>query len=186
MKKCAVFLLLFLFLSGCTEPPDEMETGLELRSRLLQASQCTFTAEITADYGDKVHIFSMDCRTDPKGTVTFTVTKPDTISGISGSISETGGVLAFDDKALHFGLLTEKQLSPISAPWIVMKTLRSGCMVSAGTENDTVRLSIDDTYEKDPLRLDIWLNARNDPEHADILYDGRRILSVAVENFEIL
>ena len=47
-------------------------------------------------------------------------------------------------------------------------------------------MSIDDRYEEDPLRLDIWLNSENLPETADILYDGRRILSVSVMNFELL
>ena len=159
---------------------------MELRSKLLQASRCSVDAQITADYGDKIHIFAMDCHGDSKGNLTFTVTEPDTISGITGILSEEGGKLTFDETALHFDLLAEQQISPVSAPWILLRTLRSGYMTSACAEEGRVRLSIDDSYEENPLRLDIWLNQENQPEYADILYDGRRILSLTVDHFEIL
>ena len=114
------------------------------------------------------------------------MTAPDTISGIGGRLSGSGGEILFEDTALAFELLAEEQLSPVSAPWIFLKTLRSGCMTSVCREDDLLRLSVDDSYEEDPLRLDIWLDAENRPVNADILYDGRRILSLGVENFEIL
>ena len=186
MKKYAVWLLLFLLLTGCSGPPDEMEVGLELRSRLLQGSACSFDACINADYEDKIHSFTMHCEADSKGDVTFSVVKPDSISGISGKMTGDGGKLIFADIALSFEPMAEQLLSPISAPWILMKTLRSGYMTSACEEAGKIRLSIDDSYEENALRLDILLNAANEPEFAEILYKGRKILSVAVENFEIL
>lgn len=185
MKKGVALLLLFL-LSGCSGSTEEMETGLKLRSELLQASGCSFTAEITADYGDQLHIFSMDCRSDADGGLFFTVTEPDPISGITGKLTGEGGELIFDETALYFELLAEEQLSPICGPWILMKTLRNGYVTSACREEGTIRLSIDDSYEEDPLCLDIWLNSENLPEYAEILYDGRKILSVSVKKFEIL
>lgn len=186
MRKYAVLVLLFLLLSGCSGPPDEIETAMELRSRLLQASGCSFQAEVTADYGDKLHIFTMNCCADSKGDLTFTVEQPETISGITGTLSGEGGNLTFADKALYFELIADGRLSPVSAPWIVVKTLRSGNITSACRENGMLRLSIDDSYDDDPLRLDIWLNSQNIPEFTDILFDGRRILSVAVRDFQIL
>lgn len=186
MKKCAVCVLIFLFLTGCSGPPDEMDIGLELRSKLLQASACFFTAEITADYGDKIHTFVLNCSADTKGEVAFTVMEPAAISGITGNLSGVGGTLTFDDTALHFELMADDQLSPISAPWILLKTLRSGYMTSACKEDGRILLSVDDSYEDDALRLDIWLDSENIPEQADILFDGRRILSVSVDDFEIL
>ena len=186
MRKCVALCLLLLLLSGCAGPPGEMENALELRSRLLQASGCSFDVEITADYGDRIHTFSMACQGDSKGDISFQVTAPETISGISGRLSGSGGEIVFEDTALALELLAEEQLSPLSAPWIFLKTLRSGCMTSVCREQEQLRLSVDDSYEADPLRLDIWLNPENRPEHADILYNGRRILSLDVENFEFL
>lgn len=186
MKKAMVLLLCLFLLSGCSSIPKEMEAGMELRSKLLQASACTFSAEITADYGDKLHIFAMNCTCDSHGDITFSVTKPDAISGITGTLSSENGTFTFDNTALQFDLLAEEQLSPISAPWILMKTLRSGYMTSASTEDGKIRLSIDDSYRENALRLDILLNPENVPEYADILYSGRRILTISVEDFQIL
>lgn len=186
MQKMAVCVFLVLLLMGCSRIPDEMEKGLELRSKFLQSSQCSFQANITADYGDQVHNFSMKCLSDSNGEIVFSIEAPDSISGITGKLAGDGGKITFDDTALHFNLMADEQLSPIGVPWILLKTLRSGYITSACTENEMIRLSIDDRFEEDPLRLDIWLTHENFPQRADILYDGRRILTVSVENFKIL
>lgn len=185
MKKVGVLVVLLLFLTGCSDVSSEIERGMALRAKLLQASSCTFDADITADYGDKIYTFSMSCQGDPKGNVTFAVTAPETISGITGTIDQEGGKLTFDDTALQFDLLTDDQVTPVSAPWILLKTLRSGYLTSACVEDDKLRLTIDDSYEDDALQLDIWLNGDDLPERAEILYDGRRILSLDVKNFVI-
>ena len=186
MKKYVLLALCVFLFSGCSEYPKEIETALELRSKLLQAQSYSFVAEVTADYGDKLHSFTMNCTAGANGNIEFTVSKPDSISGISGTLDGEGGKLTFDDTALHFPLLAEGQLAPVSAPWILIGTLRSGYITSACTEDGIIRLSIDDSYEDDPLRLDIWLNTDNIPDHADILFEGRRILSINVKNFAIL
>lgn len=152
---------------------------------MLKAASCTFTAQITADYGDKVYSFAMDCVADSSGNVDFTVTAPETIAGITGSLSAEGGKLTFADTALHVPLLAEGLLTPISAPWILIKTLRSGCITSAGEDGQALRLSIDDSYADDALHLDIWCDGEDRPDRAEINWEGRTILSVVVTNFSI-
>lgn len=184
MKKLAAAVVLLVFLAGCSGESKEMQRGIDLRSELLKASECRFSCEITADYGDKTYTFSMNCQGDSRGNLTFTVTAPETIAGITGAISEAGGKLTFDDTALQFDLLADDQLSPVSAPWILLKTLREGFITSAGTDGERTLLSIDDSYEDDALHLDIWLSDENRPETVEILYGKRKILSLAVANFE--
>lgn len=186
MKRTGVIFLLVLFLSGCADASSELNRGMALRSKLLKAGSVSFSADITADYGDKVHTFSMDCAGDAQGNVTFTVTAPETIAGITGKIADGDGSLTFDDTALHFDLMTDDLLSPVSAPWILLKTLRSGYLTAAGMEEDQLRLTIDDSYEDDALQLDIWLDGGDLPARAEILHDGRNILSLTVAKFEIL
>lgn len=159
---------------------------MKLRTRLLDAGEIQFQMDISADYGDKLHLFSLDCTSDRDGNVTFQVKAPDTIAGITGMISEGNGQLTFDDMALHFELLTDRQLSPVSAPWVFLKALRSGYLTAAGKEDGIVRLTIQDTYEEDALQVDIWLNDQDVPQHAEILYDGKNILSMVVKDFRIL
>ena len=153
------------------------------REKLLSAQGCTFLAEVTADYGDSIHSFSVNCQGDSTGKLAFELTEPDTIAGIKGVISDTGGNIVFEDQSLYFPLLTDDLLTPASAPWIFLKTLRSGYITSACMEDGLLHMTIDDSYEEDALTLDIWLEGENKPVRADILHDGKRILSLNVEDF---
>ena len=45
------------------------------------------------------------------------------------------------------------------------------------------KLIIHDSYEEDSLQLDIWLDTEGLPVSAEILWQGRRILSLCVNNF---
>ena len=184
MKKLSVLLIVLLFLGGCSGKQEELERAMTLRAKLL-ASECSFDAKITADYGDKLYVFAMTCQGDSRGNLAFTVTEPESIAGIKGILSQDGGKLTFDDTALAFPLMADEQLTPVSAPWILLKTLRGGYLTSANMEEELLHLTIDDSYEEDALQLDIWLDGQNLPVQSDILYDGRRILTVQVSNFTL-
>lgn len=186
MKRAGVLVLVMFLLTGCGGKNTEMERGLALRTKILQAQSCSFDVDIVADYGNKLHSFSVSCKGDNQGDLSFTVMKPDTISGITGTVTESGGKLTFDDVALQFDTMADDQISPVTAPWIFLKTLRSGCITSVGMEDSLLRLSIDDSYEDDALHLDIWLDENDIPSRAEILYDGKRILSMDVKNFQTL
>lgn len=185
MRRRVLFLLLSVLLAGCQMKNTELERGMALRSSVLKAEKCSFAVDITADYGDVVQSFSMDCEADKDGNVTFCVTAPETISGITGGIEKEGGKLTFDEEVLYFELFADDILSPVSAPWILMKTLRAGYLKSAGMDEDRIFLTIDDSYEEDALQVDIWLDENDLPEKADILQEGRRILSLKVKNFAL-
>ena len=163
-----------------------MSRGLQLRSRICSASSCSFDAEITVDYGDQTYTFSVGCSFDASGNLKFVVQSPETISGIEGSIDSAGGELQFDDTALAFPLLADDQLSPVSAPWILMKTLRSGFITSAGTIDGYTRLIVDDSFDSDPFTLHIFLDEANSPTEAEIYWHNRRILTLSICNFQML
>lgn len=185
MKKFGLLISFLLVLTGCSNTSSEIERGMALRSKLLQADSCSFDAEITADYGDSLYTFAMSCQGNTKGDVAFSVTSPESIAGITGVIDDEGGKLTFEDVALQFDTMADDQVTPVVAPWIFLKTLRSGYLTSACTEEGQIRLTMDDSYEEDALQLDIWLTEDEIPIRAEILYDGRRILSLNVENFAI-
>jgi hypothetical protein len=46
-------------------------------------------------------------------------------------------------------------------------------------------LCIDDSYDSDPLRLDVRMDKDGNPISAEILWQGRRILSMEIENFQL-
>lgn len=185
MKRLIALILLCLGITGCTGQNKQLDKAMALRSKLL-ASGVQFVAEITADYGKEVYQFSMDCQVDASGKLTFTVLAPESISGIAGELSASGGALKFDEQALSFPLLAEGQVTPVAAPWMLIHTLRSGYLTSCGEEGGVVRIAIDDSYAEDALHLDIWLDDQDMPARGEILWKGRRILSVIVKNFQFV
>lgn len=171
-------------LSGCGRKDDALDKALAMRQRL-QGAACTFECTVTADYGEKIHVFSMRCAADLSGDMTFEVVSPESISGITGVISHDKGKLTFDDKALAFELLADGQFSPVSAPWILIRTLRGGYLTSCTETHYGMLLCIDDSYDSDPLRLDVRMDKDGNPISAEILWQGRRILSMEIENFQL-
>jgi len=157
-----------------------------MRNKILSAAGCSFQAEITADYEDKVQVFTLSCKTDAQGNLTFSVAAPETISGISGSIDEKGGSLKFDHTMLAFPLLADGQLSPVSAPWLLMHCLRSGYIAACGQEDSLIRSTIHDSYAEDALQLEVWFDSELRPVQGEFVWDGRRILTVVVSNFLFL
>ena len=171
-------------LFGCGKKDDALDKALVMRQRL-QGASCSFDCTVTADYGEKIHVFSMRCTADSSGDLTFEVLSPDTISGITGIISRNKGKLTFDDKALAFELMADGQFSPVSAPWILIHTLQGGYLTSCTETDYGMLLCIDDSYESDPLRLDVRMDKDGNPMSAEILWQGRRILSMEIENFQL-
>ena len=147
MKRLLAFVVMLIFITGCSSSSN-IDNALTLRNQILNSNGCSFDAVIYADYGETIHTFSMHCQTDSSGKLLFEVTDPETISGITGEFSLQGGKLTFDNTALAFKPLTDDQISPVSAPWILLHTLRSGYITSAGKDGDLTRISVDDSYEE--------------------------------------
>lgn len=178
MKRLFLLILCICLLVGC-KGNEAMDEALALRSAILQAKTCSFTTVITADYGDITYSFTMDCVADEQGNVTFTVTKPETITGIAGKLTADGGSLSFDDTALAIPMLTDDLITPVSAPWILMRTLRGGYITACADG----RITIDDSYADDALKLDITLDTDHKPVLAEVYWKNRRILTLEVTSF---
>lgn len=186
MKKAAAIILCILMLCGCENKDKAMNQAIAFRQKLMSSDQCSFRCVIYADYGDIIHSFSMQCEFDSQGTMNFQVIEPETISGISGTIHSEGGELTFDGNALAFPILADGYLSPVSAPWVFMKALRSGYMDSCGEETDGYLLLLKDSYEENPLQLEVLLDSDFKPKNVQMLWQGRRILSLDVKDFSCM
>jgi len=178
---CAV-----LVLTGCAASDGgEMNRALALRGKLLKAGSWSFQAEITGDFGEKTVSFSMDCTADDKGNVAFTVTAPESISGVTGEISAQGGKLTFDGTALDFGLLADGRLSPVSGAWVLVSALRGGSIIGVGEQDGRLVLNINDSYADDALSLDVTLDENDLPASAEVFCQGKGILSMKLKNVMI-
>ena len=185
VKRLVCVFIIVTILSGC-QGDVQIDKALSLRQNLLSGNGCRFVSEITADYGEVIYQFTMACQADKQGNLGFTVTEPESISGIAGTVTETGGHLTFDGTALAFATIADGQVTPVTAPWLFLKTLRSGYIVSCADGEETTYLQIDDSYADNALHLDIWLDQQGIPVRAEILWEGRRILSLVVRDFTIL
>ena len=176
--------LLLVFFLGCSASDPEMEEALALRSQCLSASKITFDAQISADYITNIECFKLDCAFDGTGRMTFAVTEPEDIEGLRGSVTGTEGAVEFDDTVLAFPLMADGRLSPLSAPWVLIKALREGCIVSTVREGELLHLTIDDSYADDALTVDIWLDD-GQVEEAEIAWEGRRCVTMTVDDFSV-
>lgn len=186
MKRWLFLLLLVGLLSGCGDSQKGIDKALSLRSTLLQGNGCTFDTVITADYGEELYTFTMKNTADSQGNLRFEVVSPDSIAGICGEITGGKGTLTFDDKILAFSMMADDQITPVSAPWLLIKTLRGG-YINACEDTDTgLHVQIDDSYQSNSMHLDIWTDLNNFPVRGEIFFDGRRIITLVVENFTFM
>lgn len=186
MKKGLIFLMFVILLSGCHKHNGQLEQALEMRQKLLSCNGCQFQTIITADYGDKIYTFTMDCTVDKEGGLAFKVAEPETIQGITGKVSKTGGTFTFDGKALAFETIADGYVTPVTAPWLLIQTLRSGYITSVAKDGENLHLMVDDSYENNDVTVDIWLNAEDMPIRGEILWKGKRILTLDVKSFVYL
>ena len=182
MKRILASLLLLVTLTGCGRTDREMDRVLAFRQRILSA-ESTFQVDITADYGQEYYQFSMACKVDKQGGMEFTVTDPETISGITGTIQQGKGHLTFDDTVLAFQTMADGLVTPVTGPWLMMKALRGGYIQSCGPDEENLRIRLCDSYEEDALVMDLWLSPEDHPVQADIYWKECRILTLSVKNF---
>lgn len=181
MKRILCLIIIFFLLTGC-KGEDSLDRAMALRQTLNEQG-CSFDAEVKADYGDIQRSFRLHCAADPEGNVDFSVLQPESIAGITGTISPAEGKLTFDDHAVAFELMAGGQLSPVSGPWVMLRTLRGGYLSSSSDEDGLYHISIDDSYEAQTLRLEVWVDEQNCITYCEIYWQGRRLLSMNVENF---
>ena len=183
MKRLVWVFVLLIFLIGCSSKEQGIDGALTFRKQLLASSNCQFDAVVTADYSDRVYTFAMTCQADADGKVTFTVTSPETIRGITGYLDGNGGALTFDDQILAFPKMADGQITPVSAPWILIKTLRGGYLSACEDIKNGHRLTINDSYEENAMQLIIETDSEHIPTGAEVFWKGQRILTIQVSNF---
>ena len=185
MKRCLFLIVSVLLLSGCGNN-GEMKVITGLRDSMLQMESCSFNAKILADYGEMSYTFTVSCQADREGNVSFLVKEPETISGVGGEIRNQNGQLMYEDVVLGFPLLADGEISPVSAPWILIKTLLSGYIRCSTPEEQGVHVVMDDSYGDSALQVDIWLGSDSLPIYAQIVWQNRRVVSIQLDSFVIV
>lgn len=178
----AIFIALVLF-SGCSTDESDIYRILHLRELVLSSDSCSFSLQITVDYPSESYNFAMDCTADSQGETNFIVTEPNSIAGITGQLSKDNGKLTFDDKYLVFSPLADGLITPVCAPWIFINTIRSGYIAGCTSYEDGLTVEFNDCYQQESLDLILMLDKSDMPFAAEIIWQGRRIVTIKVDNF---
>lgn len=186
MKRIIIVCFCLFCLVGCGKTQEQMDRALGFRQNFLKQAGCRFDCRLTADYGDILYQFSLSCEVEDKGVVAFCVTQPETIAGISGTISGSGGNIVFDDTVLGFPILSESLPTPLSTPWLFITALRSGYIRSCDVNDGAMSLTVADTYEDDAIVLHITFSESDEPLNCEVIWQGRRILSMEIISFSYL
>lgn len=184
-KKRLLPLLLAVLLTGCAAKERTLsQKALDLRTGLMEAGGCTFTAAVTADLGGRVYPFTLDCAVDLQGETTLTVVEPEAIQGITASVSQDGATVEFDGAALDFGALAGGNLAPMTFPWHLGQCLQSGYISAAGQDGALEKVTYLVGYGEEAMTFEIWLDEGGLPVHCEVLYDGARCLTADITGFQ--
>lgn len=186
MKRILICMFAVILLGGCKSDSTQMAKAIAFRETIQHAKECTFTAQVTTDYGDSIYTFGVECRADSGNNMNIQVSEPETISGITCNVSGQTGKLIFDDKVLLFETLTDGQITPVLSPWLMMHAIRGGSIAYCTLDDRRMRLRIEDTFSDTPFATEVYLNESNVPCYAEIVWQGRRIVSIQISNFTIL
>ena len=183
MRRLAAILAILscVLLCGCSGDDAAVQPALDFRTSLLNAGGCTFSADVTADYGEDFCSFSADCAFDGKDG-TITVTAPEEIEGISASISGETAQLSFDGLTLALDDLGEGHAAPLTLPWLFGSAWKSDYISSVCKDGSAYRVTILKGYGDDTLQIDTWLEG-GIPLSGEVSYQGSRLLAVTFRDF---
>ena len=182
MRRILSLILLVCLLTGCKGEESLIAQAISFRGELISRGGCSFLAKITADYGEDVQQFSLNCEADRDGRVSFSVTEPESIGGISGSIEGEDGLITYDGLQLAFPLLVSEQISPVSAPALTMKCWIGEYILSAGMSDGIYRVSYEKKINGKDLLIDTYFE-KDIPISAELCYNGYRIIRIEIMNF---
>lgn len=184
MRRVLTACALVLFLSGCASEESVLAPAIEFRAALVQAGGCTFHADVMADFDDTVQTFSMDCETDADGTTRWVITAPETIVGVTATVTDGGGTITYDGMAAEFGLLANGNVIPAAAPALTAQCWLSEYIAAAGEEDGQYRVTYEKNFDEKRLVLDTWFE-NGVPISAEVCYNQQRILELRLSDFSM-
>jgi len=152
---------------------------LEIRALFLSTHQ-NFSADLIANYGDHVHIFTLRFCSQAN---TLEVLAPEVIAGILIEISESGTMLHFDGAELDTGPLTADGLSPLAALPVIVYQWKEGHITGSHYETFSgIEAVVMTTAISDRVQHMTWFNRETGiPIKAELLQDGTLVLSAIFE-----
>ena len=183
-KTAVPMLLLCLLLCACSGTEDRMQEALNFRTGLLEAEQCAFTADITAQGEEEVFQCTLDCVVHKDGTATVTVVKPEEVAGITATVSQEGTKVLFDSVQLDCGDLSGS-ISPIGTPALLYAAWTGGYIAASGSEEGTTLTRYLLSSGQEERQVETLFDVAGTPVACEVIEDGSVVLSCKLSNWSM-
>ncbi len=179
MLKRIIILICVVLLAGCA-PKTVKEASEQITEQFRNVTVCTMDAEISADFGDRVSVFTVRYTQTAAETGTITILTPSEIAGITAQFAEGSSAVTFDDVTLETGKLAGTALTPIDAIPTMMRTWADGLLSETTLETLEGAKCYRLTYEIPDSNIlqNAWFAVDTlVPVFAETLVDGQRVIS---------
>lgn len=184
-----VLMITLLSLPGCLggdEEQSRLELALAIRGEYLAMKTFSAQAELTADYGQRIYQYGLSVTGSEEETV-LTVTEPEIVAGVTARLKSGQSFLEYDDLRVETGPLTDDGLTPISAIPSMLDAVRSGYILSCGTD-DSGMFRVDygspDTPPGTGTQYILWFDAQShNLLRGEVSKDGFRCIECTFSSF---
>jgi hypothetical protein len=180
---CAALAAAALTAASCSRGTDPARMEAEIKDSFAGASGIEATAELTADYGDDVFVFTLKYDgTADMGTVE--ILRPDSVAGIRARVEFPECYLEYDGASVEAGALTGDGLSPVQALPVLLGQWTDGYTELASLErlNGIDALALE-TRITDSAEQKTWFDTLTLlPMRSEIYDDGRMVISCDMDS----
>ena len=183
MKRIVILpLCLLLLCGGCGKKSSAAENIQEQYSRVATAQM---EAEVTFHTPQENRSFTLQCAFTPEES-TVTVTAPETVKGVTATVSGDELTIAYDGAVLSAGGVG--RFGPVNALPCLLRSIGSGYLLEEGRETledaDCYRLTLDATAGDTPLKCTVWLDTETLlPRYAEFAADEAVVVSAKLLAF---
>ncbi|MBQ8830019.1 MAG: hypothetical protein IJ017_00285 [Oscillospiraceae bacterium] len=175
----ALTIALVFSLCACTDTGKAEKISEEFEN----AQRIVLTADIRADYGDKVFDFKITCTRTPDET-SIEIKEPEEIAGIRAVCTEDGYEIEYDGAIMTTGAVTRNGLSPAEALPCLIDCWQDGYFIALlkETYGDTKTLVLDSRIT-DTVYQKTWFDAETLlPVKSEIMQSGKSVIICEFEN----
>ena len=180
--------MMLLALSGCGSAPAD---GQAVREHFETLAGFEAELKILSDLGQSVLEYQVDYVYNREDNDTFTITAPESLAGIGGTIAGTDNAsftLQYDGLALDDAMPQRTGLTPADALFCLMNDLRTAEPVQLWTERaDGASLLVLRYKQQDAdgkVEKQVWLTEDSlQPVCAEFYADGTRVLQLLVTDY---
>ena len=185
-------LMIMLITAGCAGGgSQDREKMLAIRAKYIGAAVFDATADMTADYGDRVYEYKLSYSGNgAKGELT--VFEPLNIKGLVARIDGGEGVMKYDGATLDTGAFSSDGVSPVEAFPLMIDAWQNGFITGHYTEklgeNECIVAEIDLTSADQPEKIlhRVWFDKDTYlPVRGEITVDGYTVIRCRFEKADL-